>query len=287
MRTTLVLPVLSLAAVSLAAQSTPMKAPQASPAASATQELGISSFKIEYHSPAVKGRTIWGGLVPFGQIWRAGANEATVLTLSDPVKISGKDLPAGSYALFAIPGKEQWTLILNRQGKQWGAYNYKADQDALRLEVKPSAIPHQEHLQFLFQVQNPQRLALELRWEKLAVGFTMDLDVKGIYWKYLEENLPKAGTGEWRPWFTAARYCLEQGIEPEKAMAWIETSLKAEENGWNLECKARLLERAGKIPEALGVMDRAITLSKGKAPEEYIKGLEKTREAWAAKAPAK
>jgi len=283
MRASLYSPAVALVAMAASAQAPQLKSPQPSPAASVTQELGISTFRIEYHRPAVKGRAIWGGLVPYGQIWRAGANEATVLTFSDPVKIAGQVVPAGSYALFAIPGKEQWTLVLNRQGKQWGAYNYKADQDVLRIEAKPAATPHQEYLQYDLQVESPDRLRVDLRWEKLSVGFAMEVDTKAVYWKYLEENLAKASPANWQPWFQGARYCLEQGIEPVKAMAWIETSLKAEENARNLECKARLLEKAGKTAEALGVLDRAIALSRGKAPQEVLAGLEATREAWGAK----
>ena len=284
MRASAVLPAIVLVALDLTAQSpAQLKAPQASPAASVSQELGISTFRIDYHRPAVKGRAIWGGLVPYGQIWRAGANEATVLTLSDPVKIAGKSVPAGSYAFFVIPGKEQWTLILNSQGKQWGAYNYKTEQDVLRIEAKPGAIPHQEFLQYDLQVLSPEQLRLELRWEKLSVGFTMELDSKGIYWKYLEEALAKASPAAWQPWYQGARYCLEQSIEPAKAMTWIDISLKAEENARNLECKARLLEKAGKRAEAIGLLDRAIALSRGKAPKEVVAGLEATREAWSPK----
>jgi hypothetical protein len=285
MRCLMTLPVLSLLPAVLVAQEASLKSVQPSPAASVIQELGISSFRIDYHRPAVKGRTIWGGLVPYGQVWRAGANEATLFTFSDPVKIASQTVPAGSYAFFAIPRKEHWTLILNRQGKQWGAYNYKADLDVLRFEVKPSAIPHQEYLQYDLRVESPERLRVDLLWEKLSVGFDVEVDAKAIYWKYLQESLAKTSATTWQPWFQAARYCLDQGIEPEKAMTWIETSLKAEENARNLECKARLLEQAGKRTEAIVQLDRAIALGREKAaPKEYLSGLEKTREEWAAKA---
>jgi len=256
---------------------------QASPAASVTQELGISSLRIDYHRPAVKGRAIWGGLVPYGQVWRAGANDATVFTLSDPAKIAGKELPAGSYAFFIVPGKDAWTLIFNKQGKQWGAYSYKADQDVLRFDVKPSAIPHQEYLAYEVQVESPERLHVELHWEKLAAGFDVDFNVKAVYWKYIEETLAKASPSQWRPWFQAARYCLDQDIQTEKALGWIETSIKATENGQNQECKARLLQKSGKTAEALAALDRAITLSRGKAPNDFVAELEKTREEWKAK----
>jgi len=270
-------------ATQLVAQLSPsLKAPQPSPAASVSRDLGISTFRIDYHSPAVKGRTIWGGLVPFDQVWRAGANDATTLTLSDPVRISGKEIPAGTYAFFAIPGKEQWTLVLNRQGRQWGAYSYKAEEDVVRVVAKPTAIPHQEYLEYALEVRTPDRLRVELRWEKLSVGFDLDVDTKALYLKYLDENLPKASAAQWQPWYQAARFCLEQGIEPEKAMAWIEISLKASEHPQNLECKARLLHKAGKRVEAIELMKRAVALGKEQASKEYVAGLETTLGTWIA-----
>ena len=262
-----------------------LKPLQVSPAASVSQTLGITQVKIDYYRPAVKGRAIWGELVPFDQVWRAGANEATVFTVSDPVTISGKALPAGSYAFFVIPGREHWTLILNRKAKQWGAYDYKAEEDALRFEVKPQPAAHQEYLQYDLQVVSPNRLWVDLRWEKVVVGFGVDIDVQGLYWKHLEETLAKAPTTDWVPWFQAANYCFQQKCHGEKAMPWIDASLKAQETYRNLELKARLLETAGHASEALPFLDKAIAAATlAKTPKEYLEGLVKTRDEWRAKA---
>lgn len=261
-----------------------LKPMQVSPAASVSQTLGISTVRIDYSRPAVKGRVIWGELVPFGQVWRAGANDATVITFSDPVKISGKELSAGTYGFFAIPGKEAWTLILNKKAKQWGAYAYKAEEDVLRFEVKPQAIPHQEYLQYELQVASPERLRLDLRWEKLAVGFDLEFDVKGLYWKHLEESLAKAPSSDWVPWFQAANYCFQQNLHLDKAMLWVEDSLKAQEGYRNLELKARLLQKAGKNAEATIYLDKAIAAATAaKTPKEYLESLEKARQEWNAK----
>jgi tetratricopeptide (TPR) repeat protein len=261
-----------------------LKSMQVSPAASVSQTLGITTVKVDYSRPAVKGRAIWGELVPYGQVWRAGANDATVLTISDPVKINGKELAAGTYGFFAIPGKESWTLILNRQSKQWGASAYKAEDDALRFEVKPQAAAHQEYLQYDLEIAAPDRLHLDLRWEKLAVGFDLEIDVKGLYWKHLEETLAKAPTTDWVPWFQAANYCLQQNVQVDKAMGWVDASLKAQETYRNLELKARLLQKAGKVAEALPYLDKAIAAATAaKTPKEYLDGLGKTRQEWSAK----
>jgi len=261
-----------------------LKPMQASPAASVSQTLGITSLKIDYYRPAVKGRAIWGELVPFGQVWRAGANEATIFTFSDPVKIQGKELAAGSYGFFAIPGKEGWTLILNRKAKQWGAYEYKAEEDALRFEVKPQAAVHQEYLEYDLQIASPERLRVDLRWEKVSVPFEVEIDVKGLYWKHLEETLAKAPTTDWVPWFQAANYCFQQKLQLDKAMGWVDASLKAQETYRNLELKARLLEQSGKRAEGLPFLEKAITAATAaKTPREYLEGLEKTRQEWTAK----
>jgi hypothetical protein len=264
------------------APQTQMKPFRVSPTVTLTHDLGISSLKLEYARPAVKGRKIWGGLVPFGQVWRAGANSATMLTFSDPVRIAGKEIPAGSYALFAQPGAESWTLILNKQAKQWGAYAYKQEEDALRWTVKPRPIPHQEWHDFAVEPDGERAWRVELRWEKLAVPFEVEVDVRGIYWKQLQDTLARAKDSEWLPWFQAADYCLKQGIHPAESMAWIEKSLKAGESFWNQECMARILHRAGRVPEAIPHLERAAELARGKAPKEWVEAVEKDISAWKA-----
>jgi tetratricopeptide (TPR) repeat protein len=218
--------------------------------------------------------------VPFNQVWRAGANSATVLTFSDAVRIAGKEVPAGSYALFAIPGPEQWTWVLNKQAKQWGAYFHKDSDDVLRWTAKPRSIPNQEWLEYNVQPDGDRAWHVELRWEKVAVPFDVELDVRGIYWKHLEDTLAKAKDSEWLPWYQAADYCCKQGIHPDKAIAWIEKSLKAGESFWNQESMGRILHKAGRTSEAIPHLQRALELAKGKAPKEWSENVEKDIAAW-------
>ena len=139
------------------------KKPRESPLDSASGKIGAANVKIVYSSPAVKGRAIWGELVPFDKVWRAGANEATTFTTDKPLTIEGKALPAGSYSFFAIPGKESWTVIFNKTAKQWGAYDYKEAQDALRVTVKPKMeTAVQERLKYHVAANG-----FGLAWEKL------------------------------------------------------------------------------------------------------------------------
>jgi hypothetical protein len=263
---------------------TVLKPFQESPAATVSQDLGASTVKIEYHKPAVKGRKIWGELVPFGEVWRTGANDATVITFSDPVKIGGKDLAAGSYAFFALPGKDEWTLIFNKTAKQWGAYNYKASDDALRIQAKPGAAPFQEYLSYGIQVVAPERLHVDLAWEKLAVGFDVSLDVKGLYWTYLEKTLAGAKPGEATPFLQAASYCLNNDVHLDQAMGWVEHALEVKSDYRGMALKARLLNKAGKKAEAITVLGKAIDLAKAaKIPQENLDGLLKTQAEWVKK----
>lgn len=282
MRTTLLVTAL-IASTGLGAQ-TAVKPYQDSPAASLTQDLGVSSVKIEYHRPSVKGRKIWGDVVPFAEVWRTGANEATIITFSDPVSVNGQALAAGSYSFFAIPGAEAWTLIFNKQAKQWGAYAYKASEDALRIPAKPRAIPFQESLAYGIQVAAPDKLTVELGWEKLAVNFDVTMDVRGLYWAYLEKTLAGAKPEESTPFLQGANYCLNSGSHLEQGLVWVDRAIKVKETYRGLEIKARLLDKTGKTKQALPLLDKAIELATAaKAAKENLDGLAKTRAEWAAK----
>jgi len=274
----------ALFALSLGAQDKPapvrLTPLRVSPACTVSQDIGISKLEISFARPAVKGRKIWGALVPFGQVWRAGANSATVLTFSHGAKVAGRDVPAGSYGFFVIPGKKAWTLILNKKAKQWGAYEYKAEEDILRWEVTPKPGAFLEYLDYRVVPTDTGHATLELGWEKLRVRFPVAFDTKAIYWAHLEDSLKKAPETDWVPWYQAAKYCQEQAIEPQQALAWIEKSLKAGDSFWNHETAARIYKDAKRGPEALAHLQQAIDLSRGKAPKEYTENLEKEMTVW-------
>ena len=282
----LLLPLLLAApfAVSLVAQDKPAPVRllplRPSPASTLSQEIGISRIEISFSRPGVKGRKIWGGVVPFGEVWRTGANGATVITFSHPVQVAGKNMPAGSYGFFAIPGEKTWTLILNKKAKQWGASDYKQEEDLLRWEATPETGPFLERLDYRVLPVDASNATVELGWEKLRVSFPVVFDTKAIYWTHLEDKLKQAPDTDWVPWYQAARYCQEQGIEPQKALAWIEKSLKIGESFSNHETAARIYREAKRMPEALAHLQKAIDLSRGKAPKEYTENLEKEWAAW-------
>lgn len=255
----LTLSLLALAAP-LAAQ---IETPQPSQAASVTQTIGTTKLTIEYHRPGVKGRQIWGGLVPYDAAWRMGANEATTLTVSDPVKVEGKDLPAGKYSFFAIPGKESWTLIINKDPEQWGAYGYDQAKDALRVSVKPVEAPHTEWMRFTIDPASPTSANVTMHWEKLAVSMKVDVDVKSIVWKDVDQALATS-------YASAAGWALDSGERLDDGLAWIDKSIAISgENIFNLWTKARILHKLGRAKEAVPVMEKSLKMAEGKAPADF------------------
>ena len=164
-----------LSAALLASAAAIGQAPEApqSPAGSASGAAGAAKVTIEYHRPSVRGREIWGGLVPYGQVWRLGANEATTITFSAPVKVEGKDVPAGTYALFAIPGKDKWTFIVNKNAKQWGAFKYQQSDDLLRFDVAPQAGNAVETMTFTVVSKAPASASVEMEWAKVKTAFNV------------------------------------------------------------------------------------------------------------------
>jgi hypothetical protein len=262
-----------------AVASAEIKLPQASPYASVTQGIGISRITVEYHRPGVKGRKIWGGLVPYGKVWRLGANNATTIELSHPMKVAGTEVVAGRYALFAIPEAGSWTMILNRKAEQWGAFYHDPKDDVLRFRVTPEAAPHMEWMAISLLPKSDDRLEVEIRWEKVRISFPIAVDTKAMVWKQIDDELARAKPEDWEAFHNAARYALVTGERRDEAMKWIDQAMK-KESFWNYEVKARLLHAAGRVSEAYPVMDKAKALAKGKAPKDYIDGLDATIAEW-------
>lgn len=253
--------------------------PQASPRGSVSRTIGVTEVTVDYHSPGVKGRTIWGDLVPFGEVWRLGANNATTIELSSPVRMNGIEVPAGKYALFAIPGETEWTVIVNSQAQQWGAFFYDQKNDVARFEATPLAAPETEWMTFTIRPISHTEAELEMRWDRLRLPISIEVDTPAIVWSRIETAL--AANPTWEDWHQAARYALDRGERLDQALTWIDRAM-AEENFYNFELKARLLHANGRTGEALPLLRKAREMAKGSAPEEYIEGLTKTITEWSA-----
>ena len=154
--------------------------PEVSPHAVVSDTLGLTEVTIDYHRPGVKGREIWGGLVPWNAVWRAGANENTVITFSHPVQIEGHDLAAGSYGLHMIPTEDDWTVIFSRNHSSWGSFSYDQEEDALRVTVTPKPGPFEEWLRYGFSDLTDHSATAYLAWEKLQVPFAITTDTPAI-----------------------------------------------------------------------------------------------------------
>ena len=270
----------ALLALPISAQEKGPLFPQLSPSASVSQILGTTRMELSYHRPAVRGRQIWGALVPFGEVWRLGANEATTISFSEPVTIAEKKVPAGTYALFAIPGAERWTLIFNRRSRQSGAWEYDPQQDLLRFEVKPKPVPLTEWLTFEIYPAGHGTAYVDLYWEKIRVSFLVETDVDELVTTRMRKAM-KARPADWRLFSDAAQYCAEQEIHMGEAVGWIEKSLKLNTNPQNLLVKARLFHVTGRVPEARQILEKAVQLARSRKAGPSITGpLEQTLAQW-------
>jgi len=242
----------------LKAQYSQLDLPRESQAGSVIQRIGTTDITISYSRPSVKGRTIWGDVVPYDQVWRAGANENTVLTITDDITVEGKTLPAGTYGLHMIPTKSAWTVIFSKDHTAWGSYFYKEDKDAMRVTVTPRACANTEQVTYDFADVTKDGATLTLRWAELEVPVKIGVDVHGIVLARMDEQLRGLGAFGWEVWYEAAHYCHEEKIAPEKTMKWVEASIARGANFENQTLKATLLEESGKTAEAATLRKKMI-----------------------------
>lgn len=233
-----------------------MPTPRPSPKASLMQNVGLTTITINYNRPGVKGRPIWGALVPYGQVWRTGANEATTIEFGDDVWINGNKLAKGLYSLHTIPGQSEWAVIFNSVAQQWGSYSYDATKDTLRVNVKPEMGEHREWLTFEVPEMTTDTAKIALRWEKVVVPFTVDT-------KSTERTMTSfrsAMNPDWRVPYQAANFAFDnKGAATDAEMsAWVEQSLKINQNIGNLWLRARMAERAGNKADAIKYGEMAI-----------------------------
>jgi hypothetical protein len=214
-KTLLFLTIVSSSPLGLTAQE--LKMPLASTAQTITQAFGLGSITINYSRPNTKGRKIFGGLEPYGSVWRTGANSATTITTTEAIQLEGKDLPAGTYGIFTIPGANEWTVIINKGAKQWGAYEYKAEEDLFRIAIKPIKLKDKIET-FSIQVADvyPTKAKLQLMWENTAININLTTDIDSKIMAGIEEAMK----GEKKPYFAAAQYYFENGKDLSKALEW-------------------------------------------------------------------
>jgi hypothetical protein len=244
--------------------------PDASQAATIKQRIALTDVTINYHRPLVNGRKIWGGLVPYGQVWRAGANENTTFDVTDPVTVEGQALAKGTYGLHMIPTADTWTVIFSKTNTGWGSYSYKQDEDALRVTVKPRSLQdNEEALEYEFEDLKPTSATVTLKWEKLAVPFKIAVTDETTL-ANIEAQMKGRGQFTWQAPDEAATFCLTHNVNLEEGLKWAEMSIANEERFDNLSTKVDLLRALHKDDEANKTWAKA--MAKATAVQLYSYG---------------
>ena len=247
--------------------------PAPSPSSTLKQRVGVTDIQVDYSRPSMKERVIFGGLVPYDKVWRTGANSATKISFGTPVKLNGTDVPAGEYALFSIPGKTEWTVILNKVTGQWGSYSYDEKNDVARVKAIPIAIPTAvESFTIGMNDLSQHSATLFLTWEKTRVPVKVEIDTVGLLVPQIEAAMAADGK---KPYFPAAMFYYENNLDLKKAAAWMDLAVAEQpEAFWMIYRKglihAKMGDKAGAIAAAQKSLELAAT-QKGEIKEEYTR----------------
>jgi hypothetical protein len=242
--------------------------PRPSPFAKVSQDVGLTQITVDYSCPAVKGRKIWGALVPFDKMWRTGANQATKISFSKDVTFVDQAVPAGAYSLFTIPTKTgEWTVILNKNADQAGiGRDYKPELDLVRVKVHAKAAPHRERLAFSFSDFTDDKVSLDLEWEKLRVSIPLKMNTTA----QAVANITSAIDNTWRTYANAARYMQETKKDNDTAMKYIDQSLALKEDWFNVWVKASLLAEKKDFKGAHELAQKAYDLGAKAGPGFFL-----------------
>jgi hypothetical protein len=260
--------------------------PRESNRAAISQTIGDTVVSIVYHRPNTKARKVWGELVPYGQVWRTGANEATTFEVSNDVKINGQVLPKGKYSLHSIPTETEWTIIFNKTADQWGSYEYDAKQDALRVTAKPQTAGFHETMGLEFENIKGNTADVVIVWDKVKVPFTIDVgDVNNRFLTEIRRQMSNLKTDDFRTPAQAASWVYSTKITAsyQEAVQWLDKSISIRETFGSLNTKARILADMGKTAEAIATAEKAIQVGKAATPAANTAALEKLLAEWKVK----
>lgn len=274
--------VLFMAALSVSATAQ-INVPRPSPLGTVKQTVGLTDISVTYSRPSMKGRAIFGSLVPYNEMWRTGANMSTKISFSDQVKIDGKEVPAGEYALYSIPGKEKWTIILHTKTNYagTGGKDYKPEEDQLRFDVKPSAYPVAvETFTINISDVSDESCMIELLWEQTQVRFKVETPVDAKVMAEIDEKM-KGVTGS--TYYQAARYYLEHDKDLNLALEWIDKAIADSEKFWIVRQKALILAKMGQYNEAIRVAERSKELAIEANNSDYVRLNDESIAEWSKK----
>jgi len=253
----------------LLAEAQPIKTPSPSSTQTVKQEFGLSSIELSYSRPNMKGRKIFGDLVPYDAVWRTGANSATTLTFGDDVTIGGTKIPAGKYGLLTMPGATEWTIIITKQTDVTSPAAYKADQDVVRVKVKPNAmLPFTvESFTIFFDDVKANSTNLVLVWDKTSVALPITTDIDSKIMAQIDNSMNKDN----KPYFQSAMYYMESGKDLNQANMWFDKAIAQNpEAFWIHYQKANCCAKMGKKSEALAASNKSIELAKAAKNDDYV-----------------
>jgi hypothetical protein len=253
-----------LLAASLAAQTPKVDFPAASPACTLKQRVGLTDIEIVYSRPGVKNRTIFGGIVPYGQVWRTGANSATKVTFSTPVKLNGTDIPAGTYALFTIPGEDEWTIIINKGAAQWGAFQYDEKADVARFKVTPMQLAEQiETFTIEFNLIRDESAVVNLVWDHTVVPIKLEIELTDKIVPQIEAAIASPDKKSDGFYFQAATFYYNHDQDLHKALDWVNVGLadNSRISYEMLHLKAQILAKQGDKEGAIAAAKQSSELA--------------------------
>jgi len=256
------------------AQSSVLDLPLQSQHAKITQRIGITDITISYHRPLVNNRKVWDGLVPYGKVWRAGANINTTISFSDPVTIEGKPLDKGTYGLHMIPNADEWTIIFSKNSTSWGSFTYNEAEDALRVNVKPQASEMHNALTYDFDQLQPDSAVVELEWERIAVPFKVGVDVHSVVQASLKNQLRNLSQYTWEGWDDAANYLLAEKVGLDDALTYANKSIENEDRYDNEHTKSQVLTALNRKDDAAMALKKALDVASPLQVHFYARGLQ-------------
>lgn len=273
---------LTFAAFGLTMASAQIKTPAPSPACKLTQTVGLTDITVEYSRPSVKERTIFGGLVPYGEMWRTGANKNTIVTFSNPVKIGGKELKSGSYALFTIPKKDAWEIIFYTDTENWGVpEKWDETKEAVRFSAKPEESPFviQSFMIDIGDLENG-RCTMGLGWEKTWVSFPIELNTDEVVSKAITRAMNGPSADDY---YAAGRYYFESGKDLNQAYEWLHKSNEMDPKFWKLRQEALVQAALGKHADAIKTAERSKALAIEAGNKDYERMNTESITEWKAK----
>ena len=262
--------ILSSAALLVATAFHAQDLPQPSPKGKVQQVVGLTNVEVEYSRPSIKGRVIFGDLVPFDKLWRTGANLNTTIEFSAPVKFGDVDVKAGKYSLFTVPGKEVWVVHLNSNTELWGEDEFKAEENVATIKVRAEAADLTETLTIDIANVVNDRAELELRWEKTKVLIPIQADATEQALANIREAMAK-GDMKAGGYGGSARFCLDRNVMTKEALTWAQKSVEMDKKFWHVHTLARAQAANGMTKEAIATANESMTMAQEAKNEAYVK----------------